>query len=57
MFQEALQLWNLWRGLVLTHACQCALPFATCAVPYCTLARALVLASEDPQAENHFVPI
>ena len=52
-----LQLWNLWRGLVLTHACQCALPFATCAVPYCTLARALVLASEDPQAENHFVPI
>ena len=45
--KDQLHPWQFWRGLVLTHACQCALPLAVCAVPHCAAARKHIFEKED----------
>lgn len=42
---KQLQSWQLWRAVVIAHACQCRLPLAACSVPECANARSAALAS------------
>ena len=53
--EDQLHPWLLWRGLVLTHACQCRLPLSVCAVPHCSVARRRVLSKEDMRTGERLV--
>ena len=53
--EDQLHPWLLWRGLVLTHACQCRLPPSVCAVPHCSVARRRVLSKEDMRTGERLV--